>query len=268
MGALVVVETKVASRSRTSPVSLGTRLRANDGRQHSSRIVRWTRSTAPLVAGRPARMKVCVAPSSRTASPNTWERNSEPLNVGQDPLEAPAVGREVGRDPPGEGRGLRRRRVERCGRELGPDVRAREVDGRVLPDPPGGARESAHVEAVEADELARVVDLDVPWRLRRPTLGFGRGGIARDERQAGQPPGQAVPAQDPPHPVGGDDDAAPALRGEGGADPPGAEPGVTQGEREHALLGEQARLVGHPGRSALPRAEHLEPERSICSRQR
>lgn len=39
------------------PCSLGTRLHANCGRQHSSRIVRWTRSTAPLVAGRPARMK-------------------------------------------------------------------------------------------------------------------------------------------------------------------------------------------------------------------
>ena len=55
--------------------------RAKDGRQHSSRIVRCTRSTAPLVAGRPARMNVWVAPSLRTVSPKTELRNSEPLSV-------------------------------------------------------------------------------------------------------------------------------------------------------------------------------------------
>ena len=48
---------------------------------HSSRMVRWTRSTQPLVCGRPAWMKRCWAPAARTALPNSWDLNSEPLSV-------------------------------------------------------------------------------------------------------------------------------------------------------------------------------------------
>lgn len=62
------------------PAELGHE-RANDGRQHSSMIVRWTRSTAPLLVGRPGWMRVWTAPTSRSTSPNSDERNSEPLSV-------------------------------------------------------------------------------------------------------------------------------------------------------------------------------------------
>src|SRR4051812_18134204 len=40
-----------------APVIFGTSARANVGRQHSSRMVSWTRSTQPLLLGRRARMK-------------------------------------------------------------------------------------------------------------------------------------------------------------------------------------------------------------------
>ena len=89
-------------------------------------------------------------------------------------------------------------------------------------------------------------------------LGLGRCRVAGDERQAADPPGQAVAAQDPPDAVGADDDAAPALLGERGADPPRPEARMAEGEGDDPLL-ELARLVGHPGRPALAGPEHLEP---------
>ncbi len=50
-----------------------TRPRASDGRQNSSRIVRCTRSTGPLVVGRSGRMKVtgggAVTPRQRREAP-------------------------------------------------------------------------------------------------------------------------------------------------------------------------------------------------------
>ena len=44
-------------------------------------MVRWTRSTEPLDVGRPGWILVWTAPTSRSASPNADERNSEPLSV-------------------------------------------------------------------------------------------------------------------------------------------------------------------------------------------
>ena len=114
------------------------------------------------------------------------------------------------------------------------------------------------MEAVEAHELARVVDRDVARLERAGTLGPGWCGVARHQRQAADPAVEAVAAQDPPHAVGADDDAAPALLGERGADPPRPEARVAQGEGEDPLLDELARLVGHPRWPPLPRPEHLE----------
>ncbi len=68
VGALLGVEGEVAGRVADQPASLGTRLRAKLGRQHPSRIVRWTGSTAPFVVGRPGRMNVWTAPSSQTGA--------------------------------------------------------------------------------------------------------------------------------------------------------------------------------------------------------
>jgi len=59
----------------------GTSERANDGRQHSSRIVSCRRSTQPFEFGRPVLMRRCLAPSTSTASRNSRALNSEPLSV-------------------------------------------------------------------------------------------------------------------------------------------------------------------------------------------
>jgi hypothetical protein len=124
---------------------------------------------------------------------------------------------------------------------------------------PARPRQAADVEAVEADELARVIHLDVAGRLGRPALGPGRCGVAGDEGQAADPPGQTVTAQDAPDPVGTAADAAPARLGERRADAPRAEARVAQAEGEDALLDEDARLVRHPRRSTFTGSEHLEP---------
>jgi hypothetical protein len=142
--------------------------------------------------------------------------------------------------------------------ELGPDVARGEIDRGVLPDPPGRTRQPADVEAVEADELARAVDLDVALDRGGDRLRAGWAGIAGDERQPGQPSGQAVPAQDPPHAAGTDQDPAPALLGERRRDPPWAEPGMAKGEGDDPLLGQLTRLVGHPRRTPLTGSEHLQ----------
>ena len=68
---------------------------ANDGLQHSSRIVRCTLSTAPLEVGRPGWMRVWTAPSSRRASPNSAERNSEPLSVSARSRRQPQAARSA-----------------------------------------------------------------------------------------------------------------------------------------------------------------------------
>jgi hypothetical protein len=58
------------------------------------------------------------------------------------------------------------------------------------------------VEAVEADQFARVVDLDVATLERRRAFGLGWGGIAGDQRQSADPPVEAVPPEDPPDALG------------------------------------------------------------------
>ncbi len=60
---------------------LGTNERAKLGLQHSSRIVSCTRSTQPLLVGRPALMRRCLALLDSTAALKSPETNSEPLSV-------------------------------------------------------------------------------------------------------------------------------------------------------------------------------------------
>ena len=137
------------------PPILETRLRAKDGRQHSSRIVRCTRSTAPLVDGTAARgCNVWRAPRWLTAAPNSAPSGPRyPLSV-RILLEAPAV-RSAGRPRPASRGALSIRAADGLSGVVASSaqtIRAREVDGRVLPDPPGGAK-PPHVDAVEPDEL-------------------------------------------------------------------------------------------------------------------
>jgi NAD(P)-dependent dehydrogenase (short-subunit alcohol dehydrogenase family) len=101
------------------------------------------------------------------------------LNVGQDPVEPPAMAGQVGGHPTGERGSLRRRWVEQRRGQLGPDVRAGEIDRGVLPDLPGGARQAPDVEAVEADQLARVVDRDMA-RLERHEIATVAAFLASD----------------------------------------------------------------------------------------
>jgi hypothetical protein len=63
-------------------VIFGASEREKAGRQHSSRIVSWTRSAQPLEFGRPALMKRWRAPSwAAIAFPKSFDLNSEPLSV-------------------------------------------------------------------------------------------------------------------------------------------------------------------------------------------
>jgi hypothetical protein len=98
-----------------------------------------------------------------------------------------------------------------------------------------------------------VLDGQVPLGLGLRARGLGRGGVAGHEGQALGPGGKAVAAQDAPHAVGREHQAAPALARELGGDAPGAEAGVGQAEGQNALLDHRADLVGHPGRPALAR---------------
>jgi len=58
------------------------------------------------------------------------------------------------------------------------------------------------VEAVEADQLARVVDREVAFERRLGSLRTGRAGVPGDQRQAADPTRQTVAAEDPPDPLG------------------------------------------------------------------
>src|SRR5438874_6720332 len=66
-------------------------------------------------------------------------------------------------------------------------------------------------------------------------------------------------SEDPPDAVGTDDDATPAFLAEGRTDPPWAKTRLAEGKGDDPLLGQLARLVGHPRWPSLPRPEHLEP---------
>ncbi len=81
-----------------------------------------------------------------------------------------------------------------------------------------GARQPPDAEAIELDELAGMVDLQVPLRRRLGPLRLGWGGTPADQAIAPGPGAQVVAAQHPPDPVGRQLDGAPARLGELGGD--------------------------------------------------
>src|SRR5712691_727230 len=82
--------------------------------------------------------------------------------VGEDALEPPAGGLELARDPAGELRGLLGGRVALpADDELGPGEGGVDVDRAQLPDRALAAAQAPDVETVDADQLARALDLDV-----------------------------------------------------------------------------------------------------------
>jgi hypothetical protein len=78
--------------------------------------------------------------------------------VGEHALELQAVGREFGRHAASQGRGLRRRGIERRDMQFGRHVADGKVVGRRVRDPSHVPRQATQAEAVEADEFARVAD--------------------------------------------------------------------------------------------------------------
>jgi hypothetical protein len=145
--------------------------------------------------------------------------------VAEDALELPAGSLQLAGDAAGERRGLLRARVARgADDELGPGEGGEAVDRGQLPDGAVGALEAADEEAVEADELARPLDLDVRLRLGLPRRLVGRP-VAGDEGEPLRTGVEPVPAEAAPDAVSGDDDPSPLLAAELGGDPARAEAG-------------------------------------------
>src|SRR3954452_24854211 len=204
---------RYSSRSRARAVFLGTSDLANAGRQHSSRMVSWTRSTQPLLLGRPARMKRCLPPRRWTVAPKSLARNSEPLSVVTSPSFQPAAASSAATRC-NSSRVWRKRglRSELC--SWRPAERRGDVDGRVLPDRALGPAQAADVEAVELDLLARLGRVDVTLGRRQIGLALVRIAMPSDQRQALGAGVQAHAAQHAPHPVLADPDATPLLAGQ------------------------------------------------------
>jgi hypothetical protein len=150
---------------------------------------------------------------------------------------------------------LRRRGLAH--RDIGPEETRDDVGRGVLPDLAFGVLQAADVEAIELHDLADRGGVDV-WLGRERALGLRRRGIPRDERQALAARRDAVPPQDLVHGVGADALAAPGRLRQLRRDPPRAEPGMTQGERDHLLLAPGRGLVGHARRTALARSQDLQ----------
>ncbi len=98
--------------------------------------------------------------------------------IGHDRLECPASSRQVGRDTVRQCGGEPRLGVfDRAAMQLGPTPRRADVDGGVLPHRALGALEATDIEAVHLDQIARMVDLQVPFRRHRARLGGRRRAI-------------------------------------------------------------------------------------------
>jgi len=125
--------------------------------------VRWSRWAWPFVCGRPERIWLWAPPlGSRVAKAR--RPNSLPF-FGEHALELPACWLQLGGETAGELRGLLDGRPEgRADGEIGPAGGAVAVDRGDLPDRAGAAVQPADEEAVEADKLARPLDVDI--RLR------------------------------------------------------------------------------------------------------
>src|SRR5207247_937887 len=140
--------------------------------------------------------------------------------VAEDALELPAGLLKLAGDTAGELGGLAGVRVVAAADDqLGPGVGGVAVDRGQLPNGTVGALQPPDVEAVEADQLARPLDLDVRLRSRLARRLVGRP-VAGNEREPLGARVQPVPAQAAPGAVRGDDDPAPLLTAELGGDPP------------------------------------------------
>jgi hypothetical protein len=102
-----------------------------------------------------------------------------------------------------------------------------------------------------------MVDVQVPLGRRRGPLGLGRSRVAGHQPITLGAGAEAVAAQDPPHPIGGQDTPAPLGPGQLGGDPGRPKAGMAKGEGDHPLLHQGAGGIGHPRDPSLPRPQDL-----------
>src|SRR6266516_2034990 len=103
--------------------------------------------------------------------------------VGEHPFQPPACGAELACNSADEPRGLDRGRLPgRADDEVCPGVAGGDVDRRQLPDGAAGAVQAADEEAVDADQLAWTLSLDVALRLGLAGRLIGRP-VAGHERE-------------------------------------------------------------------------------------
>ena len=121
-----------------------------------------------------------------------------------------------------------------------------------------GAFEPADVEAVDPDQLARPIDVEVALRawVARRLVGRGVAGDQREPLGAGV---EAVAAEHLPDAVWRDDDRPPLLAPELGRDALGPEARMSDREADDPFLDHLRQLVGHLRPAPLPRPEHLKP---------
>jgi hypothetical protein len=145
----------------------------------------------------------------RAAGVDMRDRCAEPLDrgvealaaklvavVGEGAFQPPAGGLQLAGDTTREQGCLRRGRVALLADdELGPGIGGVEIDRRQLPDRTRGPTQAAEVEAVDADQLAGMVDLDVRLRggLARRLVGRPVAGDQREPLGARVEPVPAAP---------------------------------------------------------------------------
>src|SRR5215204_3921454 len=219
---------------------------------------RWSASTWPLLCGRPARMRVMWTPWTATARRKRSARNFRAV-VGQYALEPPAGSAELAGDAAHKPRGLDGAGLSAwADDQVGPGVAGGDVDRAQLPDRPVGAVQAADEEAVDADQLAGPLGLDVPLRLGLARWLVGSA-VAGDQREPLGARVEAMPAKTAPHPVGGDDQPAPLAPAQLASDPPRPKAGIGEREGDDPLLNQRRELIGHPRPAPLTRSQHLQP---------
>jgi hypothetical protein len=131
--------------------------------------------------------------------------------------------------------------------ELGPRERGSDVNCCELPDRALSAAQPSDVEAVDPDQLAGLIDVNVLHGARIARRLIGRG-IAGDERETLRAGVQTVTAEHLPHRVWGDNDAAPLLPGELRGDTLGPETGMSDREAENRSSTIRGSWLGISGR--------------------
>src|SRR5207244_11690837 len=125
--------------------------------------------------------------------------------------------------------------------EVGPGVAGGDVDRGQLTDRAAGAVQPADEEAVDADQFAGSLSLDVALRLQLPRRLVG-GAVASDKREPLRARVEPMPTQAAPDAVRGNDQAAPAWAGKLSSDPTRSQAGVAQRKRDDRLLHKRGEL--------------------------